>query len=140
MTKVVFHEGGIYVDEVIYETKLTTNDLVEKVKSLGISQYDEIFCDSAEPKTIEELCRCGLNAKPSNKDVTEGIKKIKSVPMYVTEKSHNLVKELRNYKWKTDRNGKKLDEPVKFNDHLCDSLRYAVFTKLNAPQLTWGMI
>lgn len=140
MIKVVFHDGAIYVDEVLYETKLTTNDLVEKVKAMGISQYDEIFCDSAEPKTIEELCRCGLNAKPSNKDVTEGIKKIKSTPMFVTERSHNLIKELRNYKWKTDRNGKKLDEPVKFNDHLCDSLRYSVFTKLNAPQLTWGMI
>ena len=140
MTKVVFHDGAIYVDEVLYETKLTTNDLVERVKSLGISQYDEIFCDSAEPKTIEELCRCGLNAKPSNKDVVEGIKKIKSTPMFVTESSQNLIKELRNYKWKTDRNGKKLDEPVKFNDHLTDSLRYAVYTKLNAPQLTWGMI
>ena len=70
----------------------------------------------------------------------EGIKKIKSTPMFVTENSQNLIKELRNYKWKTDRNGKKLDEPVKFNDHLTDSLRYAVYTKLNAPQLTWGMI
>jgi len=140
LVKVVFHDGAIYADEVLYETKLTTNDLVERINLSGISRYDEIFCDSAEPKTIEELVRCGYNAKPSNKDVFAGIQKIKSLPLFVTESSVNLIKELRNYKWKTDKNGKRLDEPVKFNDHICDGLRYCVYTKLNAPQLTWGMI
>jgi hypothetical protein len=33
-----------------------------------------------------------------------------------------------------------LDEPVKFMDHAIDGLRYSVYTKLNAPQLTWGII
>jgi phage terminase large subunit len=140
LVKVVFHDGAIYADEVLYETKLTTNDLVERINLSGISRYDEIFCDSAEPKTIEELVRCGYNAKPSNKDVFAGIQKIKSLPLFVTETSVNLIKELRNYKWKTDKNGKRLDEPVKFNDHIADAMRYCVYTKLNAPQLTWGMI
>ena len=114
--------------------------MVEKIRALEISQYDEIFCDAAEPKTIEELIRCGLNAKPANKDVREGIRKVKSLPFYVTLDSVNFIKELKNYKWKTDKNGKKLDEPVKFMDHICDSARYAIYTKLNAPQLTWGII
>jgi hypothetical protein len=30
-----------------------------------------------------------------------------------------LLKELKNYRWKTDRNGNKLDQPVKFADHIC---------------------
>lgn len=140
MTKCVFHDGAVYVEEMVYETKLTTDDLVNKLTTLGITPYDEIFCDSAEPKTIESICRAGLNAKPSNKDVTEGIRKIKSLPLYITNNSTNLIKEIKNYKWKTDKNGKKLDEPVKFNDHLIDSMRYAIYTKLNAPQLTWGII
>ena len=140
MVKVVFNDGSAYVEEILYETKLTTNDLAEKILSLNISPYDEIFCDNAEPKTIEELCRCGLNAKPANKDVTEGIKKVKSTPLNVLGTSTNLIKELRNYKWKTDKNNKKLDEPVKFNDHLTDAMRYAIYTKLNSPQLTWGVI
>jgi len=114
MVKVVFHDGGIYAEEMLYETKLTTNDLVERVKNLGISAYDEIFCDSAEPKTIEELVRNGFNAKPSNKDVFVGIQKIKSLPFFVLDTSANLIKELKNYKWKTDKNGKRLDEPVIF--------------------------
>ena len=140
LVKVVFYDGNAYCQEMLYETKLTTNDLVEKIRALEISQYDEIFCDAAEPKTIEELIRCGLNAKPANKDVREGIRKVKSLPFYVTLDSVNFIKELKNYKWKTDKNGKKLDEPVKFMDHICDSARYAIYTKLNAPQLTWGII
>jgi phage terminase large subunit len=140
MVKVVFNDGSAFVEEILYETKLTTNDLAEKILSMNISPYDEIFCDNAEPKTIEELCRCGLNAKPANKDVTEGIKKVKSTPLNVLSSSTNLIKELRNYKWKTDKNNKKLDEPVKFNDHLTDAMRYAIYTKLNSPQLTWGVI
>lgn len=140
LVKIVFNDGNVYAKEMLYETKLTTNDLVEKIRSLNISQYDEIFCDAAEPKTIEELIRAGLNAKPANKDVTEGIRKVKSLPLYITDNSINMIKELKNYKWKTDKNGKKLDEPVKFMDHAIDSLRYGIYTKLNTPQLTWGII
>lgn len=140
MVKCVFSDGAVYVEEILYETKLTTNDLVEKIKALNISPYDEIFCDAAEPKTIEELCRCGLNAKPADKDVREGIRKVKSTRLFVHQNSTNLIKELKNYKWKTDKNGKKLDEPVKFNDHLVDSARYSIYTKTKQPQLTWGII
>ena len=109
---------------------------------LGISKSDELFCDSAEPKTIEELVRAGYNAKPAEKDVYAGIQKIKSMPLFVSNSSVNLIKELRSYKWKLDKNGKihPDEQPVKFNDHICDGLRYAVYTKLNRPKfevLAW---
>lgn len=132
-------EGGIYVDEVIYETRLTTGDLIEKYKMNGVFKSREIFCDSAEPKTIEELRRAGFNAKEADKDVTEGIRKVKSMPLYITERSVNILKEIKGYKWKTDINGKVVkdkdkDEPVKFNDHAMDAMRYGVFTKLATPK------
>lgn len=128
------YEGAIYVDEVIYEQKLTTGDLIEMYKSNGVFKSREIFCDCAEPKTIEELKRAGYNAKESDKDVTEGIRKVKSMPLYITERSANILKEIRSYKWRKDKDDKILDEPVKFNDHAMDAIRYAVFTKLFAPQ------
>lgn len=130
LVKVEVYDGAIYAQQIIYETKLTTGDLIERYKGLGIQHNDEIFCDAAEPKTIEELIRAGYNAKPADKDVTEGIRKVKSIPLYITEDSVDLMKEARSYKWRTDNNGKVLDEPVKFHDHLMDALRYAVFTKL----------
>lgn len=123
------HEGALYVDELIYETKLTTNDLIEKYKEIQLSKTIEIFCDAAEPKTIEELCRAGYNAMPADKDVTEGIRKVKSMPLYITKRSVNLLKELKSYKWKIDKDGRVLDEPVKYNDHIVDAVRYGAFTK-----------
>jgi phage terminase large subunit len=123
-----FHEGAVYWDEQLYETKLTTGDLIERYKSLEISKVRELYCDNAEPKTIEELCRAGYNAIPADKDVTEGIRKVKSMPLYITKRSANLIKEIKSYKWKTDKDGKVLDEPVKFNDHAMDAGRYGTFT------------
>lgn len=137
LVKVELYEGAIYADEMLYETKLTTNDVAERYKDLQLGSYKEIYCDAAEPKTIEELKRAGFNTFPADKDVTEGIRKIKSMPLYITKRSTNLLKEIKSYKWKVDKDGKVLDEPVKFNDHALDALRYAVFTKLIKPQLSW---
>ena len=139
VVKVGFKEGGCYAQEMLYETKLTTGDLVERIKGLGISRSDELFCDNAEPKTIEELKRAGFNAKPAEKDVYAGIQKVKSLPLFVTPNSLNLIKELRSYKWKLDKDGKiHPDEvPVKFMDHACDAMRYCIYTKLNKPAMTW---
>ncbi len=140
LVKVEQHDGAIYADELLYETKLTTSDLIEQYKALGLSHSDEIFCDNAEPKTIEEICRAGFNAKAADKDVTEGIRKVKSYPLNITRRSVNMMKELRAYKWKMDKDGKVLDEPVKFMDHACDALRYAVFTKLSVPEYEWWSV
>lgn len=140
LVKVVFKENAAYVQELIYETRLTTNDLIERINALHLSKYDDIYADAAEPKTIEELARNGLNVKSANKDVTEGIRAVKGTPLYIHQESVNLIKELRNYRWKTDRNGNKLDAPVKFADHAADALRYAIFSKLTIPSITWGAI
>lgn len=130
LVDIEFYEGGVYVDELLYETKLTTNDLIERYQGLGLTKSIPTYCDAAEPKTIEEINRAGYNALPADKDVTEGIRKVKSMPLYVTKRSVNLIKELKSYKWRSDKDGKVLDEPVKFNDHACDALRYGVFTHL----------
>ncbi len=140
MCKVVFYDGVAYVQELLYETRLTTNDLIDRIKTLGLSQMDEIYCDAAEPKTIEELVRNGFNAKPANKDVTEGIRCVKGTPLTIHQDSLNLLKELKNYRWKTDRNGNKLDQPVKFADHILDACRYSIYSKLTIPSVTWGVI
>lgn len=137
--KIGFKEGAAHVEEMLYETKLTTNDLVERLKGLGIARHEELFCDNAEPKTIEELKRAGFNAKPAEKDVYAGIQKVKSMPLIITPNSSNLIKEIRSYKWKLDKDGKiHPDEvPVKFQDHAMDAMRYGIYTKLNRPKYEW---
>jgi phage terminase large subunit len=123
-----FYDDAVYWNELLYETKLTTGDLTERLKGIGINKRSVLYCDNAEPKTIEELCRAGYNAKPADKDVTEGIRKVKSKPLFITRTSTNLLKEIKSYKWKLDKDGKVLDEPVKFMDHAMDAGRYGTFT------------
>ena len=136
MVKICHLNGVNYVEEVLYQTKMTTNDLAERLKVLGVERSDEIFCDNAEPKTIEELVRAGYNAKPASKDVWAGIQKVKGLPLVVSPLSINLIKELKSYRWKTDKDGKVHpdEQPVKMWDHLCDAMRYGIFTKLNRPK------
>jgi phage terminase large subunit len=141
LVRVTIHEGSAYVKQVLYKTKLTTNDLVEEMKGLAI-RNEEIFCDAAEPKTIEELYRAGFNVKPADKDVTEGIRKVKSIPLYIQKDSQDIINEIKKYKWMVDKNERVLDEPDKAagSDHLMDSMRYAIFTKLKTPSITWGAL
>lgn len=140
--KIGFKENACFVHEELYETKLTTNDLIERLKGLGIERHAELFCDNAEPKTIEELIRAGYNAKPAEKDVYAGIQKVKSLPLFITSNSQNLIKEIKSYKWKLDKDGKiHPDEvPVKFNDHALDAMRYGIYTKLNRPSFDFEAI
>lgn len=137
MVKIEVYEDALYCEEIIYQTKLTTNDLIDEYKILGIHRSDQIYCDSAEPKTIEEISRAGYNVHESDKDVLEGIRSLKGKRIFVCRNSSNLQKEIKNYKWKVDKTGKVLDEPVKFNDHLMDALRYAYFTWSTQPSVNW---
>jgi phage terminase large subunit len=137
-----YYEGAIYAEELIYKEHLTNPKLIEYYQSVSMSKTIEIFCDNAEPKSIEDICNYGYNAKPAEKDVWAGIQKVKSMPLYITENSVNLLREIKNYKWKTDKDDKILPDevPVKVDDHALDALRYAVFTKFSGLQYTWTVL
>ncbi len=140
LVKIGILDGKVYAEEIFYETKLTTNDLTDIIKIYGITRSSEIFCDAAEPKTIEEIKRMGLNAKPADKSVYDGIQAVKEHPLFITRNSTNILKEIRSYKWKTDKDGHVLDEPVKFMDHALDAMRYAIFTKMTKPKQKWVIL
>ena len=137
IVRVGFMDGKVFASEELYEKNMTTQDLIVRMKMLGITSDDVLYCDSAAAESIEELKRAGFNADLADKDVLEGIRKIKSLPLYITEYSTNFMQELRGYCWKLDKSGNPLDVPVKYRDHICDALRYAVFTHLKNDQLGW---
>ena len=126
-------DDDLYIKELLYEKRLTNTDLAQRIKDLGISRQDEIVCDSAEPKAIEELYRSGLNAKPAKKGagIHLGIDIMRRYKMHITKSSLNAIKEFRGYKWATDKNGDVLNTPVKVNDHLIDAARYLCLNKLS---------
>lgn len=119
------------VEECLYQTKLLTNDLITNLKVLIPSQRTPIYADGAEPSKIEEIYRAGFNIHAADKgagSVRDGIDFCKRFRIDVVAGSTNLQREIKSYVWKKDRMGKVLDEPVKFNDHLMDAIRYAAYT------------
>jgi phage terminase large subunit len=86
-----------------------------------------IWADSAEPKSIEEIRRAGYNIKSVVKgpdSINFGISVLQQKEILVTKSSTNLIKELRNYSWDTDKAGKKLNRPIDDYNHAIDALRY----------------
>lgn len=124
LVEVRLKESEAWVREVIYRSHLTNQDLIELMKQLSIS--GPIYADSSEPQRIEELYRAGFNVYPADKSVKDGIDKVKRLKLHIAADSVNLLKEIRGYKWREDKNGRVIDEPVKFNDHAVDALRYAI--------------
>ena len=118
----------LFVQEVLYESGLTTSDLVSKIKELAPDRISWIYGDSASPDRIQEIANAGFNIHPSNKSVLAGIDYLKQFEIIIHPESINLLKEIRFYSWKVDKNGNRLDEPVKYNDDALDALRYAALT------------
>jgi phage terminase large subunit len=130
------HNGAIYLDELLYRTGMTNADISNMFREIGLDRRSEVFADSAEPKSIEELYRMGWNVKPTAKgadSVNAGIDIIKRYKVYVTPRSRNLSKEMENYKWTEDKNGNLLNKPVDAFNHAIDAARYAIFNKKSNP-------
>ena len=121
--------NNLYMDELLYRTGLTNSDLIGILPSIGIVRnYSQLIADSAEPKSIEDLYRAGYNIKAADKgpdSVRKGIDTIKGFTVHVTKRSVNLIKELRNYSWVTDKEGKATNKPIDAYNHAIDAARYA---------------
>ena len=117
----------IYIFDEIYEHGLTNDLLAERVKELIGRQY--IVCDSAEPKSIQELKNHGVNALAAKKgkdSVNFGIQWLQQQEIIVDISCTNMKNELQQYKWKEDKEGNALPVPVDKFNHLLDALRYAL--------------
>ena len=125
---------NLYFQEVLYSTNLTNQDLSQMFTKFEVGRYEEVFADSSEPKSIEELHRMGFNVKPTAKgadSVNAGIDMLKRYKLHVN--GSNLVKEMENYKWLEDKNGNLLNKPEDKYNHAIDALRYGVWNKLSKP-------
>ena len=133
----VYKSGdNLYLDELFYQTGMTNGDINNRLRDLGLDRRAEIYADSAEPKSIEELHRFGWNVKPTQKgadSVNAGIDMLKRHKIFITPRSKNLEKELQNYKWVEDKNGNLLNKPIDAFNHAIDATRYATYNKLSRP-------
>ena len=97
----------LYIKELIYQTRLTNNDIVQRMIELGVDKYKDIIADSAEPKSIEDIYRGGFRniygAKKGADSIRNSINKLQRYKINITESSTNLIKEFRGYVWTKDK-------------------------------------
>lgn len=118
-----------YIRKMIHKSGMTNSQLIAEMQGFPEIGYREIYADSANPDKIEEIAMAGYNIHPAEKKVLDGIDFCKRRKLHIHEDAIELIKEIKSYKWKVDKNGRVLDEPVKFNDDGLDAVRYGLYTR-----------
>jgi phage terminase large subunit len=118
--------------------------------ALGVDRLADTYWDSAEPKSIQELCDAGLNAKPSDKgpdSVRAGIDYLAGMidkngrsKIHIIDGSENIVREQKSYTRRKDKDGHYLPEPIKINDHAMSAVRYGICTHVKQIDVSAGTV
>lgn len=135
--EVYMMNGELWINELIYETGLTNvpvqgattqhPNIHQRLIEVGFNKNRRIAADSAEMKSIAEISQLGWNVQPAKKypgSVNDSIDILKRYKINITERSVNTRKEFGTYKWKTNKNGVMVNEPIDFNNHSIDGIRY----------------
>lgn len=120
----------IYVFREWYGTNKTNQELSLIIEQLGFSK-SIIVADAAEPKSIEELRRCGIAriraCKKGKDSIMNGIQKLQNYEIIINPACENVITELENYSWKKDKStGEYINEPIDCFNHAMDALRYSL--------------
>lgn len=125
---IYYYNGGYIVDELAFKKELSNKQIADYILN-HTNQNILTIADSAEPKSIAELITLGLTVLPAEKgkdSVTNGIQIVQQQRISMTSRSTNLIKEYRNYLWRTDKDGKIMNIPESGFDHTMDALRYGI--------------
>jgi len=119
-----------YLREVCYQTEMLTTDIIRVLKAQG---NVEVVSESADPRLVQEIYNAGVNIKPVKKgagSIEAGIAVMQTWSLKVERSSSNLIKELRNYTYQRDKEGKWLNVPIDAFNHALDATRYVLISKV----------
>jgi phage terminase large subunit len=126
----IYKWNGQYIfHEIIYQKGLVNSEIANLLKVNGVDRSHWIYADSAEPKTISDISSYGFKIRGADKgkdSIIFGIALMQDSKFLVTKQSTNLIKELRNYTWDTDKDGKQVNKPIDAFNHCIDAIRYFV--------------
>jgi len=121
------YNGGFILDERLYRKGMSNRELADIIKAQA--EQVMVIADSAEPKSIDEIADHGVSIVGCQKgpgSVAQGINFVQDQRVSVTSRSTNIIREYRNYLWKTDKNGKILNVPEHTFSHSMDAVRYGL--------------
>ena len=122
-------DNNLYIFDELYGTDRDTEEWIAEANKRGLNKRLRMICDSAEPDRIKTWKKAGYKA--------EGVKKFSGSvgvqidrlmrydKIYINSKCVNTIKEAKHWRWREDRMGNLMDEPVTVFDDAMASLRYA---------------
>lgn len=109
-------DNNLYLDEQCYRTHMLANEIIRELKRIGL----HVYADSADPRLIQEIANAGIVIYPADKykgSIMGGLTKMMEYRLCVTKRSVNLIKELRNYVYDQDKDGRLINEPIDAYNH-----------------------
>lgn len=134
------YNGGFVLDEITFQKGLSNRQIFD---ILSNERKELVIADSAEPKSIDEIASYGISIIGADKgpdSVRNGIQLVQDQRISVTKRSTNIIKEYRNYLWKSDKDGKILNVPESGFDHSMDALRYGIVTLVQSQTDPFAMM
>tara|TARA_R110002126_G_scaffold156851_1_gene304297 strand:- start:183 stop:1400 length:1218 start_codon:yes stop_codon:yes gene_type:complete len=116
------YNGKRILNEIVYRTGMLNSDIA---KVLPKNTF--VYADSAEPKSIEEIRRAGINIMPVTKgadSIIYGIQTMQTQEYLITSKSKNIINEFQKYIWQKDKRGDTQNKPIDKYNHAIDAIRY----------------
>jgi phage terminase large subunit len=120
----------IYIFKEWGDTNKTNEELASIITSLGFAK-STIVADAAEPKSIEEIKRKGIQRiKACTKgadSILHGIQKLQQYELIVHTNCTGIATELENYSWQKDKKTNEyINKPIDAFNHFIDALRYSL--------------
>lgn len=125
-----YYNGGYILDELLFKKEMSNKQIADTILNYPQAL---VIADSAEPKSIAEIGTYSINIIPCEKgkdSVVSGIQLVQNQRISVTKRSVNIIREYRNYLWRTDKEGKILNIPESGYDHTMDAVRYGIMSML----------
>lgn len=129
----------IWVFDGFEQKGLLNDEIAKKIIEMGYRK-EIITCDSAEPKSIEELKRNGLDrvrgATKGKDSIINGINLLQQYEIIILPSLTWIIEEFKNYTWKKGKDGEYINVPIDKYNHSLDSLRYGITTEIGVKKET----
>lgn len=127
-------EDEYYYDSVQKGRQKTDAELADDlVQFISYRPITSIYVDPSAASLKAELRQRNLPVIDAKNDIIEGIKVVSKFisqkNLVIHKKNKTLIECLQTYSWDPKYADMGEDKPLKKRDHICDALRYAVYSK-----------
>lgn len=124
----------IYVVDCFYKSGCQLDTITEQIRKMGLGKAT-IYCDSAEPRSIDYFKAQGLHALPCIKgrdSVAARIAFLQNHEIIILPHLKDIINEFENFAYKRNKNGDLTEDTTHEFSHSIDALGYAysnIYTK-----------